>query len=112
MHVLNARGSDTHVRSNIEAHYDLSNELFKTFLDADYMLYSCGIFETDMGRCGARGLTGLCSYTLEHGCRKTSLPAHPLDSNDGNKVRKEGGAGPPLGNVREMAREHTPSTET
>ena len=53
MHVLNARASDTHVRSNIEAHYDLSNELFKTFLDADYMLYSCGIFETDMGRCGA-----------------------------------------------------------
>lgn len=38
-------------RSNIEAHYDLSNELFKTFLDVDYMLYSCGIFQTSMGRC-------------------------------------------------------------
>lgn len=37
-------------RSNIEAHYDLSNELFKTFLDTDYMLYSCGIFHADMGR--------------------------------------------------------------
>eukprot|EP00752_Nemacystus_decipiens_P004454 g4067.t1 len=39
-------------RSNIEAHYDLSNELFKTFLDTEYMLYSCGIFETDMGSPG------------------------------------------------------------
>ncbi|CAN0083806.1 unnamed protein product, partial [Ectocarpus fasciculatus] len=39
-------------RSNIEAHYDLSNELFKTFLDTDYMLYSCGIFQTDMGSPG------------------------------------------------------------
>ncbi|CAN0020776.1 unnamed protein product [Ectocarpus sp. 4 AP-2014] len=39
-------------RSNIEAHYDLSNELFKTFLDADYMLYSCGIFQADMGSPG------------------------------------------------------------
>lgn len=37
-------------RSNIEAHYDLSNELFKTFLDTDYMLYSCGIYHADMGR--------------------------------------------------------------
>ena len=52
----------THDRSNIEAHYDLSNELFKTFLDVDYMLYSCGIFQTDTGRCERR-LTGL-SNTL------------------------------------------------
>ncbi len=31
-------------RRNIEAHYDLGNELFKTFLD-DTMMYSCGIFK-------------------------------------------------------------------
>lgn len=37
-------------RSNIEAHYDLSNDLFKLFLDKDYMLYSCGIFDAEMGR--------------------------------------------------------------
>lgn len=37
-------------RSNIAAHYDLSNELFKTFLDHDYMLYSSGLFHADMGR--------------------------------------------------------------
>lgn len=37
-------------RSNIAAHYDLSNELFKTFLDQDYMLYSSGLFQADMGR--------------------------------------------------------------
>ncbi|CAN0082345.1 unnamed protein product [Pylaiella littoralis] len=39
-------------RSNIAAHYDLSNELFKTFLDRDYMLYSSGIFHADMGSPG------------------------------------------------------------
>lgn len=37
-------------KSNIEAHYDLSNELFKLFLDKNYMLYSCGVFEADIGR--------------------------------------------------------------
>jgi cyclopropane-fatty-acyl-phospholipid synthase len=32
-------------RANISAHYDLSNELFETFLDASTMAYSSGIFE-------------------------------------------------------------------
>uniref|UniRef100_A0A7S2XUH5 Amine oxidase domain-containing protein n=1 Tax=Fibrocapsa japonica TaxID=94617 RepID=A0A7S2XUH5_9STRA len=32
-------------RSNIEAHYDLSNELFKTFLDEPYMMYSSAIYD-------------------------------------------------------------------
>jgi cyclopropane-fatty-acyl-phospholipid synthase len=31
-------------RRNIEHHYDLSNDLFETFLDAS-MTYSCGVFE-------------------------------------------------------------------
>jgi len=31
-------------RRNIEAHYDLGNDLFKLFLD-DTMMYSCGIFK-------------------------------------------------------------------
>jgi len=33
-------------RSNIHAHYDLSNELFKTFLDSEYMMYSSALFTT------------------------------------------------------------------
>lgn len=37
-------------RSNIEAHYDLSNDLFKIFLDKNLMLYSSGVFQADMGR--------------------------------------------------------------
>ncbi|CAM9399488.1 unnamed protein product [Laminaria digitata] len=50
-------------RSNIEAHYDLSNELFKIFLDEKHMLYSCGIFHADMGSpTGELVLSG----TLEH----------------------------------------------
>ncbi|CAM9345742.1 unnamed protein product [Discosporangium mesarthrocarpum] len=40
-------------RSNIEAHYDLSNDLFQTFLDTNLMLYSCGIFEAQMQSPGA-----------------------------------------------------------
>ncbi len=32
-------------RANISAHYDLSNELFETFLDTSTMAYSSGIFE-------------------------------------------------------------------
>ena len=33
-------------RSNIHAHYDLSNEMFKTFLDKETMMYSCGFFRS------------------------------------------------------------------
>ena len=29
-------------------HYDISNELYKTFLDKDHMMYSCGVFETEV----------------------------------------------------------------
>lgn len=35
-------------RSNIHAHYDLSNGLFQTFLDKEHMMYSCGLFETSL----------------------------------------------------------------
>ena len=35
-------------KSNIHAHYDLSNELFQTFLDKDHMMYSCGLFDTKL----------------------------------------------------------------
>lgn len=34
-------------RKNIHAHYDLSNDLFCSFLDARTMMYSCGFFETE-----------------------------------------------------------------
>lgn len=37
-------GSLANTRSNISAHYDISNEMFRAFLSAD-MTYSCGIFE-------------------------------------------------------------------
>lgn len=33
-------------RANISAHYDLSNDLFTSFLDPGTMMYSCGFFET------------------------------------------------------------------
>ncbi|KAJ1431998.1 Mycolic acid cyclopropane synthetase-domain-containing protein [Ochromonadaceae sp. CCMP2298] len=35
-------------RSNIHAHYDLSNELFCTFLDKETMMYSSGLFESEV----------------------------------------------------------------
>ena len=37
-------------RSNIHAHYDLSNDLFKTFLDKDHMMYSCAIFDAKVSK--------------------------------------------------------------
>lgn len=33
-------------RTHIHAHYDLSNDLFKLFLDRDVMAYSCALFDT------------------------------------------------------------------
>ena len=42
MHRNTLRGS----RKNIEAHYDLGNDLFGLFLD-DTMMYSCGIFHNE-----------------------------------------------------------------
>lgn len=38
--------SITNSRSNIHAHYDLSNDMFKTFLDEETMMYSCGFFKS------------------------------------------------------------------
>lgn len=40
------RGQETSTRRNIAHHYDLSNDLFATFLDPT-MTYSCGWFEAD-----------------------------------------------------------------
>jgi uncharacterized protein len=34
-------------RKNISAHYDLSNDLFVSFLDTRTLMYSCGFFETE-----------------------------------------------------------------
>jgi predicted NAD/FAD-binding protein/cyclopropane fatty-acyl-phospholipid synthase-like methyltransferase len=34
-------------RKNISAHYDLSNDLFVSFLDTQTLMYSCGFFETE-----------------------------------------------------------------
>lgn len=42
---LSRRNTINQSRSNIHAHYDLSNELFSSFLDAE-MLYSSGVFES------------------------------------------------------------------
>ena len=56
-------------RSNIHAHYDLSNELFKTFLDKDLMMYSCGIFETELVESPA-GRTLAFSGSLEDAQRR------------------------------------------
>eukprot|EP01035_Chromulina_nebulosa_P018365 gene18365-24061_t len=44
---LTMDNSISNSRSNIHAHYDLSNDLFLTFLDKEHMMYSCGLFETE-----------------------------------------------------------------
>ena len=53
-------------RRNIEAHYDLGNELFQLFLD-DTMMYSCGIFEhqtTTLQQASEAKLERICQKLL------------------------------------------------
>jgi cyclopropane-fatty-acyl-phospholipid synthase len=54
-------------RRNIEAHYDLGNELFKLFLD-DTMMYSCGIFHHPQAT-----LQAASEAKLERICQKLQL---------------------------------------
>jgi cyclopropane-fatty-acyl-phospholipid synthase len=54
-------------RRNIEAHYDLGNELFELFLDPT-MMYSCGIFDH-----GQATLQEASEAKLERICRKLDL---------------------------------------
>lgn len=54
-------------RRNIEAHYDLGNEFFSTFLDPT-MTYSCGIFEN-----GAKTLEESQIEKIDRACRKLNL---------------------------------------
>ncbi len=53
-------------RRNIEAHYDLGNELFELFLD-DTMMYSCGIFKdrtTTLHQASEAKLERICQKLL------------------------------------------------
>jgi cyclopropane-fatty-acyl-phospholipid synthase len=54
-------------RRNIEAHYDLGNQLFELFLD-DTMMYSCGIFPHPQA-----GLREASEAKLAHICDKLQL---------------------------------------
>ena len=54
-------------RRNIEAHYDLGNDLFKLFLDRT-MMYSCGIFHSDKTT-----LQEASEAKLERICQKLQL---------------------------------------
>ncbi len=66
-------------RRNIEAHYDLGNELFELFLDKS-MMYSCGIF-----RSPDDSLRTASENKLETICRKLQLKAddHVLEIGTG-----------------------------
>jgi len=55
-------------RSHIHAHYDLSNDLFRTFLDEETMMYSCGMFEESY--CPASGRLVLSGSLAEAQERK------------------------------------------
>ena len=45
IYFLTMDNSISNSRSHIQAHYDLSNDLFRTFLDDETMMYSCALFE-------------------------------------------------------------------
>lgn len=54
-------------RRNIAAHYDLSNDLFRLFLDPT-MTYSCGVFEH-----GAESMEEASVEKLDRACRRLDL---------------------------------------
>ncbi|KZS93423.1 cyclopropane-fatty-acyl-phospholipid synthase [Sistotremastrum niveocremeum HHB9708] len=68
-------------RSNISAHYDISNEMFAAFLSRD-MTYSCGIFDELDGdlkrglkdRSGSEALERFGSAKIDHPTVKGALP--------------------------------------
>ncbi len=45
-------------QSNISAHYDLSNDLFATFLDKEFMVYSSAIYDASLDTCGELQFSG------------------------------------------------------
>ncbi|AOW95275.1 cyclopropane-fatty-acyl-phospholipid synthase [Rhodococcus sp. WMMA185] len=58
-HPEQERNTERNARSNISRHYDLSNELFETFLD-ETMTYSCALFPSAPTQVGeVRGVTVL-----------------------------------------------------
>jgi cyclopropane-fatty-acyl-phospholipid synthase len=67
VHKLMKRNTLKGSRRNIEAHYDLGNELFELFLD-DTMMYSCAIFDHH-----ATTLKQASERKLEHICQKLAL---------------------------------------
>jgi cyclopropane-fatty-acyl-phospholipid synthase len=65
-HWLN-RNTVSGSRRNIQAHYDIGNDLFSAFLDST-MMYSCGIFETTSATLEQASLA-----KLDRICRKLAL---------------------------------------
>ncbi len=68
LHALN-RNSVSGSRRNIQAHYDLGNDFFRTFLD-ETMTYSAGIFQTPGG-----SLRDASTAKYDRLCRKLQLDA-------------------------------------
>ncbi len=63
------RNTEAGSRSNISAHYDLSNEFFALFLDPS-MTYSCGYFESSDSTMEEASIA-----KMERACRKLELKA-------------------------------------
>ncbi|MCA9001154.1 MAG: class I SAM-dependent methyltransferase [Planctomycetes bacterium] len=63
------RNTEAGSRSNISAHYDLSNDFFALFLDPT-MTYSCGYFETPGSTMEQASIS-----KMERACRKLELKA-------------------------------------
>lgn len=61
------RNSHSGSRKNIAAHYDLSNDFFRLFLDQN-MMYSAAIFPTDCA-----DLDKAAEYKLQHICERLQL---------------------------------------
>ena len=65
VYFLTMDNSVANSRSHIYAHYDLSNELFRTFLDDETMMYSSGLFRETFDARGHLVLTGSLAEAQE-----------------------------------------------
>ena len=67
-------------RRHIHRHYDLGNDFFRLFLDADLLMYSCGCFES-----AADSLEQAQARKVDHICRtlKLSPDDHVLEIGSG-----------------------------
>jgi cyclopropane fatty-acyl-phospholipid synthase-like methyltransferase len=82
-------------RSNIHAHYDLSNDLFTSFLDQGTMMYSCGFFKAERRHLQDIDLAAGASAAEQPGKERASLEQGTLAALNSSPLPSEPGSEAP-----------------